>query len=157
MADFPSPLLLIEDESAPVMLHCIMRNVGTTRFATKFPNKSRLACLDGHPSNRRAERCFEQVRPGWLSWLFHCMLHLIALVLKAGIFVPCRVVCKGLLYTSLVVGHGESMNVFRMCLYEEIVSTLHICVGAPSAAANRFRNRMIDMFSRVSRDSAARW
>lgn len=50
------------------------------------------------------------------------------------------------------------MQVFRECLYEEIVATLQICVGAPSAEATAYRRAMLACFgnslSAVSRAMA---
>jgi len=54
---------------------------------------------------------------------------------------------RGVLYTGLVLAHGENLSVFRKCLYEEIVTTLRICTGAPSPAAVKFRMAMIDLFA----------
>ena len=38
------------------------------------------------------------------------------------------------------------MNVFRKCMYEEIISDLRICTGAPTAAASAFRTKANDLF-----------
>ena len=53
---------------------------------------------------------------------------------------------RGILYTALAVSNGETMQRFRQALYEEIVSTMDIMTGTPSAEAVRYRERCIQLF-----------
>ena len=69
---------------------------------------------------------------------FHCELRLIALILSAALFQVNRAVARGLLYSSVCTCHGETMNVFRQCLYDEIRSDFRVCVGAPPLAGRAY-------------------
>ena len=66
MACVPSPLLLIESESGPVMTHAIQRNVGTTRFAQSFHTKHVSRPRTGTPVTRgQNATCSSYVPVGW--------------------------------------------------------------------------------------------
>ena len=95
MAAFPTPLLLVENESAAVMTNAVIRNVGTTRWAEKFPHRSRLATTDGHPSNRATERQLDHIRHGWLSVWIWCELHLVAIIFKESLMSMCVPFTRG--------------------------------------------------------------
>lgn len=88
ISDYPSPLVLLESERAPVMTQAMMRNVGTSRFCTRIKNKSRLVTADGHASNRKCEELLESVRTGWLFLFLLCELHCIAIAYEEAFFFP---------------------------------------------------------------------
>ena len=46
--DFPSPLLLLENESSAVMLQSLLRNSGTSLYLADLDNKTRFVIVDGH-------------------------------------------------------------------------------------------------------------
>ena len=128
------------------MTEAVTRNIGTTRCAEKIPHRSRLVCADGHPSNRKCEDNLELRRPGWAAWFLWCELHLVAIIMRESLMSLAQDVARGTLYTALGVGHGETMMIFRECLYLEIISHLDICTGAPPPAAVAYRAAMMDLF-----------
>ena len=60
--DFPSPLVLVESTKAATMLQALARLVGTTAHVQALEHKGRGVCVDGHPSNRAAERLLQAQR-----------------------------------------------------------------------------------------------
>ena len=96
--DFPGPLTVMENAKAKTMLNILARTVGTTLFAAQSKSKSRLACADGHPSNKCAENQLSGARPGWPSYLFWCELHLVALILTSVFAALAADVVRGILY-----------------------------------------------------------
>ena len=147
IAAFPSPLLLVENASVGVMSQAVMRNSGTTRWVDRLPFKTRLCTTDGHPSNKATERQLSHNRPGWLAVWIWCELHLVAILFKESLLSMCVPFTKGVLYTGLVLTHGENLTVFRQCLFDEIVSRLDICFGAPTPAATAYIMSMIRLFA----------
>ena len=144
--DSPAPLMTIGSARAFVMRNAIARLIGTTAYAARFRHKGRGVCVDGHPSNRKAEELLFSQRPGWPACLFLCEIHLLALVFKEAFQSLYPSVVRGMLYTSLCLTEGEAMKQFRNALYIEIVTTLDIMNGAPDASAVAYRQRMMQLF-----------
>jgi len=146
ICDFVTPLLIIESEKAYVMLRAIATTIGTSPCRRQLPHKGRGVCVDGHPSNAKAERLLSAVRSGFHAFLWLCELHLVALVLSEAFKSVLPDTIRGVLHSGLSVGHGDCMNVFRL-LYREIVGTLDIMAGRPAPSAVRYRERMLRLFS----------
>ena len=142
----PGLLQLLESETAPVMAEAIARNVGTSVNADAFPNKARIATADGHASNQCGEDLFNAFRNHWPTFLHICELHKCAIVNRDAFNRNCVSCCRGILYTGLVLNYGEQMSVFRQCLYDEIVESLDILLGAPPPAAQAYRQTMLDLY-----------
>ena len=128
------------------MIHALTRSVGTTRHVDSLPNKTRLVTVDGHPSNRKAEELYETVRAGWLAVLLLCELHIVAIIFRECLMSLSKDIARGTLYTALCLSHGEEMNLFRQCLYEEVMSDFRICAGAPPPDARAWRSAMLELF-----------
>ena len=142
----PSPLQVLESEKAPVLTEAIIRSSGTSRWASLLDYKSRTACVDGHASNFKSERTLQAVRKGWLHSVLACEDHLVAGLIKDSIYSTFPAEVKGLLWTALATKHGEHIQLFRECLYQEVVETLDIVVGPPTPSAVAYRKQMLDLY-----------
>jgi len=105
-----------------------------------------MGCADGHHSNQAAETHLSGNRLGWPAHLFQCEEHILATILKETLFYIMRDVLRGTLRSALSVAHGEEMQLFRECLFQEVYLTLEVKSGASSPLATRYREECIRTF-----------
>lgn len=147
MQSWPSPLMLLENESRPVLTEAAIRLCGTSRHLHGVKQKSRIVTEDGHPSNRKAGSNLAGIRPGWPRWWIWCVLHLVAPICRDALLSLRREVSRGILYTALVVSHGTAMETFRRRLLDEVVASLDMQWGVSPPSAKAHRGAMIDLFA----------
>ena len=139
------PQILQQNTAEAVAQALVSSTTCRPRTLAKFKWKMRMVCSDRGSSNLAAERLVQLSRPDWHQLFFPCEVHMSTSCQSKGLLLMDDVVAK-LIRTGLSLRLGGWMRIFRRCMLQEIIATLEVLEGEPSAAAAQQRQRAMCMF-----------
>ena len=146
----------LERCTADTVCEAQLRISATPLCARGFVDKLRVACADKAGCNAAAERGIAAARgPEWQNLCKACDLHIIQACYKWTYDLLEKNI-SGMIHCSLSLQLGSAMALWRRCLKEEILDTLHIKHGVPPDHCVRFRKHVLQLFLSHGRNMLTR-
>eukprot|EP00971_Amphidinium_carterae_P349602 6491101-Amphidinium_carterae.1 len=125
--DTPCPISILGKNSALVLQEALSRLSGSTIHSTNFKVSSRVACMDSHPSNLKAEWSLAaSQRRDWSTLINRCEIHHCSRAFKKTFDGLMEGDISAIIHLSLALRTGTAMSVFRSCMKDVIYEQLCI-------------------------------
>eukprot|EP00971_Amphidinium_carterae_P347058 6488871-Amphidinium_carterae.6 len=145
--DMVCPLQLLSTGSFATLLEAVHRNCPTSSWAKHFSMKSRVVAVDRNGANLKCEKFYVQDREaGWLDSVFTCEAHIAFGIIGSTLDGLYPLAVTGIISTALSLRHGNSLELFRNCLHEEVLATMVLKRGSPSPSAKVYKQNMMSLF-----------
>eukprot|EP00971_Amphidinium_carterae_P327758 6459272-Amphidinium_carterae.3 len=123
----PCPISILGRNSALVIQEALSRLSGSTILSNNFKVSSRVACMDSHAANLKAEASLSaSQKRKWSTLISRCEIHHCSRAFKKTYDGLMEGDISAIIHLSLALRTGTAMSVFRTCLKDVIHEQLCI-------------------------------